>query len=116
MEMRFPSRQTTHVACDGMSIEELKKNVLGEFFGGGGCGMTFDLSCWSPNTNELATEITTPLVMVTSVASISYFCKHYSVKHTMNLFATFAKRVTCTPSPTLRWMSLPTVIQHINRR
>ncbi|CAA7022924.1 unnamed protein product [Microthlaspi erraticum] len=82
---------------DGMTIDELKRNVFGEFFADGGCGMVVDLSYWPPNTNELATGITTPPVMVTSSPSISYFCKHYSVKRSMNLFATFGKRPTSTP-------------------
>ncbi|CAA7056648.1 unnamed protein product [Microthlaspi erraticum] len=84
---------------DGMSIEELKNNVFREFFPDGVCAMSVDISYWPPNTNELATGITTPPVMVTSAPSISYFCQHHSVKCSMNLFATFVNRPTSTPFP-----------------
>ncbi|CAA7044422.1 unnamed protein product [Microthlaspi erraticum] len=79
---------------NGMSIGDLRKNVLQEFFADGGSDINVELSYWPPNTTELATGITTPPVMVTNGAAISYFCKHYSVKNAMNLFATFVKRGT----------------------
>ncbi|CAA7015097.1 unnamed protein product [Microthlaspi erraticum] len=82
---------------DGMSIGDLRKNVLQEFFADGGSAMNVELSYWPPNTTELATGITTPPVMVTNGPSISYFCKHFSVKNELNLFDTFAKRVNSAP-------------------
>ncbi|CAA7051950.1 unnamed protein product [Microthlaspi erraticum] len=84
---------------DGMSIDELKKNVIREFIADGGSEIDVELSYWPPNTHELATGITTPPVIVTSGASISYFCKHFRVKNSMNLFANFGKRVISTSLP-----------------
>ncbi|CAA7037322.1 unnamed protein product [Microthlaspi erraticum] len=84
---------------DAMSIDQLKRNVIGEFFADGGSEIDVELSYWPPNTTELATGITTPPVIVTSGASISYFCKHFRVNHSMNLFANFSKRVISTSSP-----------------
>ncbi|CAH2079374.1 unnamed protein product [Thlaspi arvense] len=85
---------------EGMSIEELKENVVTEFFGNKGFGTSLGLSYWSPNSSELATGITTPLVMVNSTAAIGYFCKHCRVKDGFNLFVHFG-----IEAPEEKWCS-----------
>ncbi|CAH2079031.1 unnamed protein product, partial [Thlaspi arvense] len=76
---------------ESMKIVDLKAEVLKEFIDGALSGETVILSYWPPNTNELATGIKTPLVVVSNEGRISFFFKHFRVNESMNLFATFSK-------------------------
>ncbi|CAH2065286.1 unnamed protein product [Thlaspi arvense] len=52
---------------EGMTVAELKKKVIEEFFGGSSAGISVSLSYWPPNTTELATGITTLPVLVEDI-------------------------------------------------
>ncbi|CAH2051990.1 unnamed protein product [Thlaspi arvense] len=49
----------------GMTILELNRAVLSEFYEDGFAGVSTSLSYWPPNSTELATGITIPPVLVT---------------------------------------------------
>ncbi|CAH2051815.1 unnamed protein product [Thlaspi arvense] len=74
---------------EGMGLNELKENVLTEFFGNMGFGRSLSLSYWPPNSSELAIGITTSPVMVNNTGAIVYFCKHFRIKEGLNLFVSF---------------------------
>ncbi|CAH2034812.1 unnamed protein product [Thlaspi arvense] len=46
---------------EGMSVAELKENVLAEFFGNDSFGKSISLSYWPPNSSELVTAYNTPV-------------------------------------------------------
>ncbi|CAN6850791.1 unnamed protein product [Brassica oleracea] len=71
-----------------MMLLELQNNVFKEFFANTQARPSASLSYWPPNTKELATGISTPLVMLTHDGFVSYFYRHFEL-HKRNLFVTF---------------------------
>ncbi|KAH0862102.1 hypothetical protein HID58_079313 [Brassica napus] len=74
----------------GMSLRELKGNVLREFGVDEGL-FAASLSYWPPSSLELATGIRTPPVILTSDGAIRFFLQHLRVKGAMNLFVGFVR-------------------------
>ena len=73
----------------GLSLTELRDNVAKEFYMFTDPAPPSTLSYWPPNSKELATGLTTPLIIMTNDGAISYFLHHQVINQTMNLFVTF---------------------------
>ncbi|KAL0710612.1 hypothetical protein Bca4012_017590 [Brassica carinata] len=74
---------------EGISIKELERRVLSEFkLEGGGNGVS--LTYWPPDSQDLATGIKTPPVLLTNDGGLKYFFTHMKIG-SMNLFATLER-------------------------
>lgn len=72
-----------------MSMLELQNNVAKKFFTFTDPSPASVLSYWPPNIKELATGLTTPLVLLTNDGAVSYFFHHLALHESINLFVTF---------------------------
>ncbi|KAL0669156.1 hypothetical protein Bca4012_031860 [Brassica carinata] len=75
----------------GITIPELRNIVLTELSGDiHQLSTSASLSYWPPDTKELATGLTVPLVIITNNVAVDYSLTHLDLNKATNLFVKFA--------------------------